>query len=105
MSIRTLILALASGAVLAAAALAPVGASAKPLLGIMPHPGPVKPVLGVIKPIPGPVKPIFGIIKPPMPGPHPILGVVIHPHPDHDHDHDGWWWWHHHEHPWFVERG
>src|SRR5437763_1172629 len=69
----------------------------------MPHPGPLKPVLGVIKPIPGPVKPILGFK--PIPLPHPVLGVVIHPHPDHDHDHDGWWWWHHHEHPWFVERG
>jgi hypothetical protein len=89
-SIRSLILALASGAVFAAA-LAPVGASAKPM-GFKPMPGPI---LGV--------KPIFGVK--PMPGPHPVLGIVIHP-PVGPHL-GGWWWWehHHHEHPWFVEGG
>jgi hypothetical protein len=108
-SIRSLILALASGAVFAAAALAPVGASAKPMgVIIKPSPGPmgviIKPSpgpMGVVKPVFG-VKPVLGVIIPPKPI---ITGIVIHPPGDHDHDHGWWWWHHHHEHPWIVEGG
>jgi hypothetical protein len=97
-SIRSLFLALASGAVFAAAALAPVGASAKPMgVIIKPSPGP----MGVVKPVFG-VKPVLGVIIPPKPI---ITGIVIHPPGDHDHDHGWWWWHHHHERPWIVEGG
>jgi hypothetical protein len=106
-AIRTLILALASGAVLAAAALAPVGASAKPmgLMPIEPVLG-VKPVLGLKPPVLGLKPPILGM-KPPVLGMKPPFpGIVIHPPGDHDHDHDhDGWWWRHHEHPWFVGPG
>lgn len=110
MSIRSLILALASGTVFAAAALAPNVAAAKPLGILKPvTPGPmgiVKPPMpgpmGVVKPVFG-VKPVVGVIIPPK----PITGIVIHPPPGPVGPHlGGWWWWHHHhEHPWIVEGG
>jgi hypothetical protein len=101
---RSLIVALAAGAAVAVAALAPGGAAAKPM-GIIkpPMPGP----MGVVKPVFG-VKPPLGI-KPPKPGPvvgvlppKPFPGIII---PHHDHDHDSWWWRHHPRGPWVVEEG
>lgn len=84
MSTRNSLLALATAAAFGAAAFAPAGAFAKPILGVIIKPKPVMgviikpgPVLGIIKP-----KPVVGIVLPP----HPI-GVPVMP-PDHDHDHD-----------------
>ena len=103
MSTRTSLLTLATAAAFGAAAFAPTGASAKPILGVIIKPKPVmgvvikpQPILGVIKP-----KPIVGIVLPPVMGvpvkQPPITGIVIHPPPDHDHDHD---WDHDHDHDW-----
>jgi hypothetical protein len=105
MSTRTSLLTLATAAAFGAAAFAPSGASAKPILGVIIKPKPVmgvvikpQPILGVIKP-----KPIVGIVLPPHPvmgvpvKQPPITGIVIHPPPDHDHDHD---WDHDHDHDW-----
>jgi hypothetical protein len=104
---RSSIFALAAVAAFAAAALAPTGASANPVMGLIikPHP-----VMGVVIP----PHPIMGvIIKPPHPilgvvinPPHPILGVVVHPPGggvvDVDPPHI---WWHRHSAPWHMEEG
>jgi hypothetical protein len=108
-TLRSLILALAAGAVLATA-LAPAEVSAKGISGPMgvsiktpsgpmglklPPSGP----MGLkLPPKPGPI----GFKLPPKPIPFPI-GIVLHPTPGPHFG--GWWWWHHHEHPWFVEHG
>ena len=70
MSTRSSILMLATVAAFGAAALAPTGASAKPVMGLI-----IKksPVLGVVIP----PKPVLGIVIPPK----PIVGIVIPPHP------------------------
>jgi hypothetical protein len=114
---RTSVFALAAVAAFAAAALAPTGASAKPVMGLIikPHPVmgvvlPPHPVMGVVI---HPPHPILGVVIPP----HPILGVVIPPHPitgvivhppggggvvDVDPPHI---WWHRHHAPWQFEGG
>jgi hypothetical protein len=91
-----------AAAAIAAVALAPGVASAKPVLGIIIKP---KPVLGiVIKP---PPKPILGVVIPPK----PITGIVIHPpHPHPIWGGGGWYgppvvWWHHHHEPGLIVEG
>jgi len=109
---RSFVLALAGVAALAATALAPAGASAKPVMGVIikPHPvmglvlPPKHPILGVVVHPPGlvvnPPHPILGVVIHP---PHPIMGVVVHhPDPDWDPPH---MWWHHHRSPVLIEEG
>jgi hypothetical protein len=102
---RSSVFALAAAAAFAVAALAPTGASAKPVMGLIIKPHPVlgvvvnpHPVLGVVI---NPPHPVLGVVIHP---PHPILGVVIHPPHvvDVDPPHI---WWHHHHAPWLVEEG
>jgi hypothetical protein len=103
---RTSVFTLAAVAAFAAAALAPTGASAKPVMGLIIKPTPVMgvvlpphPVMGVVI---HPPHPILGVVIPPHP--HPIMGVIVHPPGggvvDVDPPHI---WWHRHHAPWIEE--
>jgi hypothetical protein len=84
---RSSIYTLAAVALMGAAALAPTGASAKPMGVII-----KKPVQGLMLP----PHPIMGVVLHPV---HPVLGVVIsRPDPPH-------FWWHHHHGPVLIEGG
>lgn len=84
---RSSIYPLAAVALMGAAALAPAGASAKPMGVII-----KKPVQGLMLP----PHPVMGVVLHPV---HPVLGVIIsRPDPPH-------FWWHHHHEPVLIEGG